>query len=35
MRLADVGKALGGIAVVAVIGLGLSTRALRRRTRTG
>jgi ABC-2 type transport system permease protein len=35
MRLADVAKALGGIAIVAVVGLGLSTRALRRRTRTG
>jgi ABC-2 type transport system permease protein len=35
IRLADVGKALGGVGIVAAIGLALSTRALRRRARTG
>jgi ABC-2 type transport system permease protein len=35
LRLADVGKAVGGIAIVMAAGLGLTALSLRRRTRTG
>jgi ABC-2 type transport system permease protein len=35
VQIGDIAKALAGIGIVAVVGLGLSTWALRRRERTG